>query len=99
VLLYRDGAGDPIATLLTLADRAAVIVAAPSGHVDFQGPGACLAAQKVTCRVGAVHLPFEVCEDRFYRPGLLAALTTGETSYTDPDTTGRSLGCPPRVQE
>lgn len=98
VLLFGERTSEPIATILTLAwERGgeAAIVATPDGHVDFAGANACAAREKVTCRVGAVHLPFEVCEDRFYTPGLLAHAAMGNRSYSEPDAPGHSMGCSP----
>lgn len=98
VLLFRQGSSGPVATIAALAgdgkDDAALVLAG-TGHVDVLGPGACQAREKLTCRVGQVPLPFEVCEDRYFFPGLLSSLASGDSSYAAPDTPHSPLVCPP----
>lgn len=96
ILLFREGTSGPVGTILLLArgpDGEGAIIATPDGHVDLVGSSRCLAREKLTCRVGPVHLPFEVCEDRFYTPGLLASLVAENRSYSDPESGGHSLDC------
>lgn len=98
ILLFREGTSEPVGTILTLArgsdgEGEGALIATPDGHVDLVGSSRCLAREKLTCRVGPVHLPFEVCEDRFYTPGLLASLAAGNRSYSEPESGGHSLDC------
>jgi hypothetical protein len=38
--------------------------------------------------------PFEVCEERFFVPGLLAKLAAGDTSYAEPEALSARMVCP-----
>lgn len=46
--------------------------------IDFVGSDARAARDFVSCRLGARVLPFELCAERFERPGLLSAFVHGE---------------------
>jgi hypothetical protein len=52
----------------------------PEGPLDFVGD----ARDLLTCRVGPVLLPFDVCEDRVRTKGMLASVLRGDRSYLDP---------------
>ncbi len=47
------------------------------------------------CRIGPYSFPIDVCEERFYTPGLLAKLLSGDTTYLEPDFEPAPLTCPP----
>ena len=67
----------------------------PTGPIDFLGKDACYARSLTTCRIGSYGFPIDVCEERFYTPGLLAHLLADDTStLDDPGTESAPLACP-----
>lgn len=59
------------------------------------GKDACIARSLAVCRIGPYALPFDLCEERFYTPGLLAKLLANDTSYLEPEFEPPPLSCPP----
>jgi WD40 repeat protein len=83
-----------MATMRTLEGKDSGYVLAADSHIDFQGAEPCAARLLPICRIGAVSLPFEFCEERFYTPGLLGKLMRGDTSYAEPEASFEPMSCP-----
>jgi hypothetical protein len=64
-------------------------------RLDFTGTEACAARELAVCRIGPYSLPFDVCEERAYTPGLLANILTGDTSFLEPEAESPPLACAP----
>ncbi len=76
-----------------IANQDAAYAHVPSGHIDFYGADSCSARQYPICRIGNKVFPFEVCEERFYAPGLLANVHRGDTSYLEPENAPVLMNC------
>jgi hypothetical protein len=87
--------GAPLALLRTVAGKSAEYQVTPTGHIDFLGADACHARSLAVCRIGPYSFPFEVCEERFYTPGLFSRLMSGDDSYREPEFEPAPLSCPP----
>ncbi|MFO0761035.1 MAG: hypothetical protein U0359_31445 [Byssovorax sp.] len=83
-----------LATMRTIEGKNSGYVLSSDNHVDFMGSEPCVARALPICRVGAVSLPFEFCEDRFYTPGLLGKLMTNDRSYSEPEVENEPMSCP-----
>lgn len=94
LLLSRPAESGKMATLRTLEGKNSGYVLAADSHIDFQGSEPCAARALPICRVGAVSLPFDFCEDRFFTPGLLGKLMAGDTSYAEPEVESAPMSCP-----
>ena len=81
------------AELRAIANRDAAYARVPSGHLDFYGADACEARQYPICRIGDLAWPLEVCEERFYVPGLLAYVHNGDSSYLEPENAPVLMNC------
>jgi WD40 repeat protein len=82
---YRIADGLKVLLLRGLAEKDALYAFTPTGHIDLLGPDACAARTYPVCRIGALVFPFDVCEERFLVPGLLAMVHAGDTSYLEPE--------------
>jgi WD40 repeat protein len=69
--------GTLLATLRSVWDLDAGFVFTADGHIDFVGADAERAKDSVQCRIGHRVYPFELCEERFAVPGLLAMVLAG----------------------
>jgi len=63
-------------------------------HIDLRGKDACFARIYPVCRIGNLVFPFDTCEERFYAPGLLAKVYSGDTSYLEPENAHVLMQCP-----
>ncbi|MFI5300556.1 MAG: WD40 repeat domain-containing protein, partial [Polyangiales bacterium] len=54
-----------------------------SGHLELFGADAALRDIPI-CRVGAVSVPYELCEERYSSPGLYVKAMLGDTTYVLP---------------
>jgi WD40 repeat protein len=78
--LWSVPTGQLVGTIRVIRDQEAVCVIAPTGHISFYGD-----MQDVPiCRVGAFTHPFDLCEERFKVPDLLAKIFLNDHSYLDP---------------
>jgi hypothetical protein len=66
----------PLATLRALPDGAGAYALGSEGDIELFGDAGGI-RQHARCTVGDDDLPFEVCEDRYVRPGMLAQLLSG----------------------
>jgi hypothetical protein len=94
ILLRRAADGALLAHLRGLSTQNAGYLFTPTGHIDILGPDVCSARQYPICRIGNLVFPFEVCEERFLVPGLLAKIHTGDTSYLEPENAPALMQCP-----
>lgn len=94
IRIHRIDDGVELIALRVLAVKEASYAFTPSGHIDLRGPDACSARQYPICRIGNLVFPFDVCEERFYAPGLLATVHTGDTSYLEPENAPTLMNCP-----
>jgi len=94
ITLWNPSSRASLATLRVVAAQDAIYLFTPTGHVDFGGPVPCSARALAACRIGTHTLPFDVCEERFYSPDLLAKILTGDRSYLEPESESPPLDCP-----
>ena len=95
ILLWHLPDGAVAATLRAIANTDASYLFTPTGHIDFMGTEACAARELAVCRIGPYSLPFDVCEERFYIPGLLPRILAGDTAYLEPEAESPPLPCAP----
>ena len=95
VELRRLPEGTLYGTLRPVAGKNAAWTSTPAGPIDYQGPDACAARDLAVCRIGNLVFPVEVCEERFYTPGLFAKLLAGDASYLEAELDPAPLACPP----
>jgi tetratricopeptide (TPR) repeat protein len=95
ILLWRLPDATALATLRAIANKDASYLFTPTGHIDFLGTEACAARALAVCRIGPYSLPFDVCEERTYSPGLSAKILAGDLSYLDPEAESPPLTCAP----
>lgn len=86
--------GVDLLEMRAIVDEDAAYAVTPSGYIDILGPDACAARQYPVCRIGTLVFPFDVCEERFLVPGLVAKIHTGDTSYIRPDYAPTRMVCP-----
>ncbi|HRI66557.1 MAG TPA: WD40 repeat domain-containing protein [Polyangium sp.] len=91
--LQRLGDDSQRIELRGIANQDAAYARVPSGHIDFYGADSCSARQYPICRIGNKVFPFEVCEERFYAPGLLANVHRGDTRYLEPENAPVLMNC------
>ncbi len=92
--LWHLPEGSLVAILRNVADKKTIYHITPAGHIDFLGADACHVRDKLArCRIGPYSVPFEVCEERFYTPGLLANLVAEDSSYLEPEFEATRLVC------
>ncbi|MEP7121789.1 MAG: hypothetical protein ABJE95_12795 [Byssovorax sp.] len=78
--LWSLPTGRLLGTIGVIRDRDASYVTAPSGQLGLDGE----MRDVPICRVGPLSYPFELCEERFAVPDLLARLLVDDRSYLDP---------------
>lgn len=93
IVFESDGNESKKAILRAIPNQDAAYLQLTSGHIEFFGADACAARTFPICRVGALPFPFEVCEERFYAPGLLAKVHSGDMSYLEPENAPPPMKC------
>jgi len=94
IRIQRSDNDSMSAVLRAIPTLDAAYVYLPSGHIDFFGADACSARSYPVCHIGALTFPFDVCEERFYSPGILAAIHAGNSNYLEPENAPALMKCP-----
>ena len=81
---YRKGNKEAEITLSSTPGLTAVMATTPDGYFDIVGPDSDALRRLSKCVVGSRSLPFELCEEQFRVPGLLAKVMGGDASFREP---------------
>src|SRR5262249_30220710 len=94
IYIWHLPEGTILAIRRAVSDTDAAYLFTPAGPTASLGRDACAARALATCRIGPYSFPIDVCEERFYTPGLLPKLLAGDTAYLEPEVEQIPLVCP-----